>query len=156
MSSKSEKSLTLNKATFFAHSYIRHNGNGTQAAMEVFDVSGSKDPRNTAHAIASCYLRKVTVQNILRKHLEKQDGILESALNFLKETMEDNTAPFKHRMKCLEVAFRIAGVEVSKSLNALAIERILSGNGDRMVTSFPQYFTQHSLSVYGHSRMKDA
>ena len=130
---QSDQTITLDKAPLFAYAYIRHHGNGTQAAMEVFDVSGGKNPRNTAHAIASCYLRKVTVQTVLHGYLLQQNESMLSALRFLRETIEDKSAPFADRMKCVEVAYRLAGIEVSESLSiALGVARIRAGK-----TTFP-------------------
>lgn len=58
--------LTL-KQKQFVKKYIEHKGNGTKAALEVYDTSDS----NVAHAIASENLQKPTIKRAIELSLER-------------------------------------------------------------------------------------
>lgn len=55
------------KEKAFVKEYIRNGGNGTQAALAVYDVSGSKSPERSASTIAAENLAKLSVREVMEK-----------------------------------------------------------------------------------------
>lgn len=118
-----EEIQRLSKAILFAHAYIRHKGNGTQAALEVFDIR-SNNPENTAHAIACEYLRKPTVQQVLRNFMVKDRSITAFIVSSLMQIIEDEECSHESRLKAIGMLARCAGYEVGESLYTLDKARI--------------------------------
>ncbi len=71
------------KQRLFVKKYIQNNGNGTQAALEVYDVKNT----NVAHSIASENLRKPTIQLEIRRSLEAEGLSPQSIGRYLKEAI---------------------------------------------------------------------
>ena len=75
---------TLKQERFVAE-YIKNNGNGTQAALKVYDTTKP----DVAHAIASENLQKPTVREQLDKALAKEraklDSVIENVVNIAAE-----------------------------------------------------------------------
>lgn len=113
----------LTKDTLFAHAYIRNKCNGTQAALEVFDIHSS-NPENTAHAIACEYLRKPTVQRVLRSFWARDRSSTEFVVHSLIEIIEDHTCSHEARLKAIAMVSRIFGYEVEESLYTLGKAQI--------------------------------
>ncbi len=74
--------MTL-KQKLFVKKYIEKNGNGTAAALEVYDVKNA----NVAHSIASENLRKPTIQKKIREALEATGLTPESIAEYLKRAI---------------------------------------------------------------------
>lgn len=113
----------LTKSELFANAYIRRKGNGTQAALEVFDIRSS-NPENTAHAIACEYLRKPTVKRILRGFLRKEMSLTGFVAHALIEIIEDHTCSHETRLKAIAMVSRIFGFEVEESLYTIGKAQI--------------------------------
>lgn len=71
------------KQKLFVKRYVENKGNGTQAALDVYDVKNS----NTAHAIASENLRKPTIQQAIHQALEAKGLDPLSIGGYLKEAI---------------------------------------------------------------------
>lgn len=76
------RKLTLRQGQF-VKKYIEKKGNGTQAALEVYDVKNA----NVAHSIASENLRKPAIQQKIREALEAKGLTPESIAEYLKRAI---------------------------------------------------------------------
>ncbi len=68
------------KQRHFVKKYIGNGGNGTQAAIDVYNAKNY----NTAHAIAAENLQKPTIQKKIREALEAAELTPESISEYLK------------------------------------------------------------------------
>lgn len=111
------KPIKLRKATFkqkrFAQEYVRNNGNGTKAALEVYDT---KDPA-TGNAIAVENLQKPLVKREIDKCLEKS-GLNDSYISDkLKDSIEfgmGKKASQDTSLRGLDMLIRLRGLYPEK------------------------------------------
>lgn len=71
------------KQKLFVKKYIEKNGNGTQAALEVYNVKNA----SSAAATASRLLRNVNIQQAIRQALEASGLTPESISEYLKKAI---------------------------------------------------------------------
>lgn len=71
------------KHKLFVEKYIKNNGNGTQAALEVYDVKNA----NSAAVTASRLLRNVSIQQEIRRELSAKGLTPESIGGYLKKAI---------------------------------------------------------------------
>jgi phage terminase small subunit len=126
----------IHKTELFAYAYIRHRGNGTAAAREVFNTNSD----GTANNVACEYLRKPEVQKIIQDFLEKmragmdafvmsQGDRLSDVAKFYREVMNDKDVKIEKRFEAAEQLSRLSGLEISQSLHHVEVERIRAHAG---------------------------
>lgn len=119
----------IEKAELFAEAYVKNLGNGTMAAKEVFDC----DSENTAAVMASEYLRKPQVQEIVSKYLEirrasfkkmveQTDFYMTEIVTVLLEMVKDKDLSFHERLKAIDKLSRFAGADLSEEVKIKQIE----------------------------------
>ena len=79
------KKKVTKKQTEFAKEFVKNGGNGTQAALKVYDA---KTPA-AANAIASKNLKKPAVQDALKAELKRQNITLERAIKPIADALDD-------------------------------------------------------------------
>ena len=107
-----KKSIPRRQITYkqrnFAQKYIEHNGNATQAALAVYDT----DDDNTAHAIGSQNLRKLTVRDEIMR-LSRLAGFDErKAINRLASRAQDD----EHDRWALPLWFDVMGLKAPQKV----------------------------------------
>ena len=106
--------LRPNKLDLFVEAYFRHNLNGTEAALEVFDVKGDeKHRRATAGTMALEYLRKPEAQEQIAKRMARLDVSLEFILEQLR-TMIVSTDSADVKLRALDRLAFFLGVELKE------------------------------------------
>lgn len=102
------------KADLFVDAFIRHRFNATQAALEVFDLSGDDEQRKrTAGSIGHEYLMKPETQKKLAARMARADISVEYVISKLKSKLEatDNDDVF---MRALDRLAHFVGAEIKE------------------------------------------
>lgn len=101
------KKLTR-KQQFFVKEYIDNNGNGTKAALAVYDTNDY----NTAHAIAAENLQKPTIHDAIRRELEQKGVTLNEVLENVKDNMKAGKgvkATATDSLRAADMLFKVMG-----------------------------------------------
>lgn len=118
--------MRLNREDLFVDAYIRNRFNGTQAALETFDLgsNGGQQISNTASALASEYLRKPKVQEKLRARMQQLNMSPEWVMERYKQVAAGK--PNQYTLPALDRLAHIMGIEVRpvENGNALAQSQV--------------------------------
>lgn len=104
------RELTV-KQTKFVKAYVKHDGNGTRAALESYNVKNSA----TAHAVANETLRSPTVKSAIEKALAKHKITLDAAIKPIADGLvaKDKEGSVDHptRLKASSMSLRLLGAD---------------------------------------------
>ena len=103
----------------FVAEYVKNGGNGTSAALKVYEPSSE----NSAAVIASKTLKKPSVVEALREELERQgvtiEKIISPVANGLSAVKKDSTPDYGTQLAAHDRAVKLLGLteERSSSIN---------------------------------------
>lgn len=124
-----QKIIGFSKEELFAHAFIKHAGNGTAAAREVFNLKND----NSAAVKASRLLRNDKVCKIIddihqaqrvnfQKFVEQGPYYLTMIAQRLLEIIQDKKIPIDDVMKACETLARFSNVELSEAVTIARIK----------------------------------
>lgn len=126
--SQPKKTKLSLKQKLFVKEYLANKGNGTQAALKVYNTKNY----NSAHSIASENLQKPAIQEEISKNLEdllspaaKQKTVKEIA----DIAYTDDRKVMTHKVKCLDLLSKIQELQterIEKTVKTLNINIDLS------------------------------
>lgn len=100
----------LDKETLFGYAYLKHKGNATRAAMEVFNCT-----ERTAWSWGHHYVRKPKVQEIIKEAVWQARAGMDYVVEQMKKMVEDPDTEPEMKLKVLSALARFAGEEPEES-----------------------------------------
>lgn len=91
---KPRRSLTYKQQAFIKE-YIANKGNGTQAALKIYDTNDY----NTAHSISTENLHKPSVREELLKAMSALGMTLNEAIKLLQRQLHDDNPDLRHYLR---------------------------------------------------------
>lgn len=138
----------IEKAEEFAYAYIRHLGNGTAAAREVYELEGM-----SASVQASKLLRNPKVQEIVSKYLDaqrdafkkftEQGGFFLTVVSQkLIDIIQDEETSIHDCFAAMERLLRLGGFEVAEGVTIAKMQAREAARGRAILPGLPGPGTQ--------------